>query len=196
MIHGLDVRPYAALVAEAPEDDAGMVEITLYQRLRPVHMCLLPCEVFAHLPIGIAVAVSLVVGLVHHIDAPAVADFVEILAVGIVRGAQEVDVCLFHQPDIIFVGGIIDVAACNGMMVVTVHTAQLHVLAIDLEDLADDLHPLHAEVIVEMLDDVALFILQFDAERIEVWLLGRPEQGFVDGAGEFNGCRITRSQQR
>ena len=118
--------------------------------------------------IGIAVAVRFLIGLVHHIDAPAVAQLVEVLAVGIVRGAQEVDVGLLHQRDVLFVGGIIDIATRYRMVVVTVHATQFHVLAVNLEDLANTLHSFHAEVVFEML------ITQFDAERIEVGLLSRP----------------------
>ena len=50
-------------------------------------MGLLEGEVFAHHLVGIAIAVGLVVGLVHHIDTPFVAELIKVLAVGIVRGA-------------------------------------------------------------------------------------------------------------
>ena len=46
--------------------------------------------------IGIAIAVTLLIGLVHHIDTPTVAKFVKVFAVWIMRGAQEVDVSLLH----------------------------------------------------------------------------------------------------
>ena len=60
------------------------------------------------------------------------------------------------------------------MVVMTVHTPQLHVLTVDLEYFADDFHLLHPQVIVEMLNDMTILVLQFHAERIEMWLLGRP----------------------
>ena len=60
------------------------------------------------------------------------------------------------------------------MMVVTVYTAQFHIPAVDLEHLADDLHLLHTQVVVEVLDDGALGIVQLDAEGVEVRLLCRP----------------------
>ena len=143
-----------------------MVEVTFDQRLGAVNVSLLERQVLTHYLIGIAVTVCLVVGLVHHVDAPAVAEFIEILAVRIVRGAQEVNVGLLHQAYILFVGGIIDVATCQRMVVVTVHPAQLHVLSVNLEDLADNLHFLHAEVIVEVFDGVALVVFQFYAKGI------------------------------
>ena len=60
------------------------------------------------------------------------------------------------------------------MMVVTVHAAKLHILSIDFEHLTHAFHAFHAQMIVEMLDDLSLFILQLHAERVEVRFLGRP----------------------
>ena len=137
-------------------------------------MGFLESEVFAHHFVGIAIAVSLVVGLVHHVDAPTVAQLVEIFAVGIVRSAQEIDVGLLHQTDILLVGGIIHITASLGMVIVAVHPPQLHVLAVDLEHLANDFNLLHAEVIIEMFDSVALIVFQFQTEGIKVGLFGRP----------------------
>ena len=84
-------------------------------------MCLLPCQVFAHLAVGIAVAVGFVVCFVHHIDSPSVAEFIQVFAVRIMRGAQEVDVGLLHQANVLFVGGIIDITPCLGVMIMTIH---------------------------------------------------------------------------
>ena len=61
-----------------------MVEVTLHQRLGPIHMGTLPRRVLAHLVVGIAIAVRLLIGLVHHVDAPAVAEFIQVFAVRIV----------------------------------------------------------------------------------------------------------------
>ena len=60
------------------------------------------------------------------------------------------------------------------MMVVTIDTTQFHVLAIDLKDFPNDLHFLHTQMIVEMLDNIAFVILQLYTERIEVGLLRGP----------------------
>ena len=108
------------------------------------------------------------------------------------RGAQEVDVGLFHQADILLIGGIIDIAACAGMMVVAVHAAQLHVLTVDLEHLADTLHTLHAEVVVEVLIVFTIFhAKQFHGVRIEPGFLGRPKaRGTIVVETEFDSCCI------
>ena len=173
VVHGLNVRAYPTLVAQTPEDDAGVVEVALYQRFGPVDMGTLPCPILTHLAIGIAIAMGFLVGFVHDIDAPAVAELIEVFTIRIVRCAQEIDVSLLHQSDVLFVGGIVDKASRDGMVVVTIDTTQLDILAIDLEDLANALHVLHAKVVVEVFED--LFdrgCLQFNAKRIEVGLLG------------------------
>ena len=97
IVHRLDVRANASLIAKAPEDDAGVIEVALHQRLGTVDMGSFPRRIFAHHAVGIAIPVALLIGLVHHIDAEAVAQFVEVFTVGVVRGAQEVDVGLLHQ---------------------------------------------------------------------------------------------------
>ena len=101
-----------------------MVEVALHQRFGTVNMSLLPCQIVSHLLVGIAIAMTLLVSLVHHVDSPTVTELIQIFAVGIMTGAQEVDIGLFHQADILFIGCIIHPAAGNRVMVVTVHTAQ------------------------------------------------------------------------
>ena len=149
-----------------------MVEVALHKRFGPVHMGCLEREIFTHYLVSITITVCLVVSFIHHIDTPAVTEFIEIFTVWIVRSAQEIDIRLFHQPDILLVGCIVDISARLRMVVVTVHTTQFHVLAINLEHLADNLHLLHAEMVVEMLDDCTFLIQQLDAERIQIRLLG------------------------
>ena len=56
----------------------------------------------------------------------------------------------------------------------TVHTAQFHILSVNLEHLAHDFYALHAQMIVEMLGCLSLLVLQLHAERVEVRFLGRP----------------------
>ena len=172
-----------------------MVEVALHQRFGTVNMGLLPCQIVSHLLVGIAIAMTLLVSLVHHIDSPAVAKFVEIFAVGIMAGAQEVDVSLLHQADILFIGCIIHPAAGNRVMVVTVHTTQLHVSAVNLKHLTDNLHLLYAQMVVEVFNNRAVSITKLHTEGIEVGSLSRPEQRFVNGGSQFNSCRIANSQQ-
>ena len=140
-------------------------------------MGLRPCRAVAYHPVGAAIAVAFLIGLVHYVDAVEVAEFIQILPVGIVAGAQEIDIGLLHHRNVLFVGGVIHVAAGAGVMVVAVHAAQLDILAIEFEDFAHTLHALDAQMVVEVLHYAAFVVGQFDAERIEIGLLGRPKQG-------------------
>ena len=147
-------------------------------------MGIAPGGIVSHLLVGIAIAVALLVGLVHHVEPPAVAEFVKVLAVGIVARAQEVDIGLFHQADVFLVGGVVHVATGQRMMVVPVYAAQLHILAVDFEHLAHALHAFHSQMIVEVLRHVAFLVHQFDGERVEVGLLCRPQLGLVNKVSE------------
>ena len=106
------------------------------------------------------------------------------------RGAQEVDVGLLHQLDVFLIGRVIHVSSCLGMMVVTVHTTQFHVLAVDFEHFAHNLHAFHAKVIVEMLNHMAFTVAQLHTERIKVGLFGRPKQRLVNHATQGQGGRV------
>ena len=80
-------------------------------------------------------------------------------------------------------------------MVVPVHAAQFHILAVDLEHLAHALHTFHSQMIVEVLRHVAFLVHQFDGERVEVGFLCRPQSGMVDDISEPDvrrvaGCKI------
>ena len=82
------------------------------------------------------------------------------------RGTEEVDIGLLHQTDVLLVGGIVDIAPRLRMMVVTVHATQFHVLSVDFKHLADNLHLLHTQMVVEVLNYAVVLVSQFDAEGI------------------------------
>ena len=143
-----------------------MVEVALHQRFGTVNMRLLPCQIVSHLLVGIAIAVTLLISLVHHVDSPAVTELIQIFAVRIMAGAQEVDIGLFHQADILLVGRIIHPTTCDRVMVMTVHTAQFHVPVVNLKHLTDNLHLLHTQMVVEVFNDRAVSIAKFYTEGI------------------------------
>ena len=66
------------------------------------------------------------------------------------------------------------------MMVVTVHTTQLDILAIEFQYLTNTFHSLHSKMIVEM------FAWYIDAERIEIWNISRPEFRIVYSMRQSN----------
>ena len=168
VIHCLDVRSYASLVAKAPEYYTRMVFVALHERCRPVNMCLFPCWVFTHILVGISVAMTLLVCLVHDIHAISVAELIQILTVRIVTGTQEVDVCLLHQGNIFLICSVIYISSCSGVMVVTVHSAQFHVLAVHLKHLSYTFHSLNPEMIVKVFRYIALIVNKFYAKGIEI----------------------------
>ena len=177
VIHSLYVWAHSTFVAETPEDDAGMILVALHERDGSVHVSILPCRVFTHVMVGIAIAMALLVGLVHDIHAIAVAEFVEIGTVRVVACAQEVDVGTLHESYVLLVGGVVDIPSCARMVVVSVDTLQLHVLPVDLEYLAHDLRALHSEMVVEVLGRCASLVSQFHAEGVEMRLGSRPQSG-------------------
>ena len=130
---------------------------------------LAPIEILTHNLIGIAVTVRFLVCLIHYVYAPTVAKLIEVWIIGIVTGTQEVHVSLLHQHYILLVGLAVNISACNGMMIMTVHTTQLDILTIEFQYLTNTFHSLHSKMIVEML------VWQFDTERIEVRNISRPE---------------------
>ena len=98
------------------------------------------------------------VGLVHYVDTPTITEFIEIFAIRIMRSAQEVDVALFHESDILLVGSVVDKAPCLRMMIMAIHTTQLHILSVDLKHLTNNFHLLHTQMVVEMLNDLPFLI--------------------------------------
>ena len=73
VVHSLDIRSHASLIAKTPENDTRMIFVALHERCSPVNMCLLPCRVFTHVLVGISIAMALLVCLVHYIHTIAVA---------------------------------------------------------------------------------------------------------------------------
>ena len=65
--------------------------------------------------------------------------------------AQEVDVCLLHQAEVKFISCIVHIATGNRVVIVTVHAAQLHIFAVNLENFAYTFHTLNAEVVFKHL---------------------------------------------
>src|SRR5574344_179137 len=142
-------------------------------------MCLFPFWVFSHLPVGITISMRFLICLIHHIDAIAVTEFIQIGTIWIVRGAQEIDICLLHQLYILLISGIIHKTTCTRVMVMSVHSSQLHILSIDLEYPTNNLYFLHSKMIVEMLQHLTCLVQQLQTARIEMGLFCRPQAWMV-----------------
>ena len=93
---GAEVVAAAALVAGAPDDDGGVV--TQGQHL--AHAALHHGLAEGFLAGETHIAVALHVGLGQHVQTQAVAEVIEVGVVGVVRGADGVDVQSFHLHDV------------------------------------------------------------------------------------------------
>ena len=79
-------------------------------------------------------------------------------------------------------------------MVVAVYAAQLDILAIEFENFAHTLHALDAQMVVEVLHYAAFGVGQFDAERIEIGLLGRPKSWLINLVCELDMSSVACSE--
>lgn len=87
-----EVGAVAGLVAQGPEDDGGMVLGAVNHAHVALHVRLLPGGFSGNVHAAVADSVGLAVGFIHHVQAVAVAQVVEIGVVGIVGTAHGVDV--------------------------------------------------------------------------------------------------------
>ena len=92
-----EISPPARLVPEAPENHAGMVAVAPGHAHCAVQKGPRPLWVACQFP---AQSVLLNVGLVEHVQAVTVTQFVPFGAVGIVAGANGIEVGLLHEYDV------------------------------------------------------------------------------------------------
>ena len=93
VVHGRDVGAAAGLVTHAPEDDGGVVLVALHHADAAVDVGAFPRRVAGEA----VVAVTLLVGLVHDVDAVVVVEGVHLRVVGVVAGADGVEVVAFEE---------------------------------------------------------------------------------------------------
>ena len=101
LIRLLEVLAIACLIAQRPEDDAGVIEVALHVALVALHVGFLIVGTLSQCSFAIAHAMTLDVGFCHHIDAILVAQIIPVVVVWIVRGAHSVDVKLLHDLDVL-----------------------------------------------------------------------------------------------
>ena len=165
------------LVAHRPEDHAGAVLVTLHKGhlavgdagSKEVHFGVFPPQIVlmrAAMPLGRAVRFH--VGLVHDVKAEGVAKQIEFGAVGVVRGADGIDVQLLHQAKIEEHILARDGRARAAVELVAVDALELDGLAVDAKDLAVDRNLAEADLLGNDLP------VRADGEGIERGILGRP----------------------
>ncbi len=100
VVAGHKVGAVARLVAQAPDDDAGVVEVAIDHPLVADQVGCLEVGALGQSGFFIAHSVRLYVALVHHIEAVLVAQVVPNRVVGVVAGAHRIDIHLFHCADV------------------------------------------------------------------------------------------------
>ena len=192
----LEAATVGALVAHGPADDAGSVLVPLDAALGafhgglqelgvvgkglvPVLDVVLPHVVLTAVQLGGAVA--LVVGLVDDQEAVLVAQLIEHGSVGVVAGADSVEVVLLDHPQIPLHVLYADHGASDGIRVVAVYAPELDGGSVEI-----DLHTLHLDLpdAHPVRDDL---ILTFDEHGVEIGLLGIPQGGLGDGQDRLMG---------
>ena len=96
--HGRLVRTIAAFVAETPEDDAGMILVALSHTDGTIQKCITPIRCRSQ---RASQTMRLAIGLIHHIHAHRVAQFIPTRTIGIVSQANGIDVRLLHQSQVL-----------------------------------------------------------------------------------------------
>ena len=133
VVGGYEVLTRACLVAQAPDDDAGVVDVCLDSLHDSGHMGRSPFHGMGKTGLSIVVFVALYVGFVLKVQAVLVRKVVEVGIVAVVREADVVDVAAFHEHHFLFHLLASDGVASGGIRLMTVHALELHGLSVDIE---------------------------------------------------------------
>src|SRR5262249_27805694 len=94
-------RPVTRFVAERPDDNAGIILVSLYHAPMPAKYSLFPTRIVQQLVIDVgAHRVRFDIGLANDVDAIARAKLIPKRDVRIMTSANRIDITLFHQFDI------------------------------------------------------------------------------------------------
>ena len=186
----LEAAAVGAFVTHGPADDGGTVLISLDAALGAVHGCLqelgVICEglipgfhvVFPDvvlLTVQSRSAVALVVSFVDDHEAVLVAELVEHGSVGIVAGADGIEVVLLDHVQVPLHVLDADDGAGDGIGVVTVDTAELDGAAVEEHHVVFDVDLPETDAVGDYL------VGSLQNHGVQVGLLGIPEDGILDG---------------
>ena len=170
---GHNVAALAALVAQAPEQHRRVQAVAAHHPYGAVHIGRLPRRRVAD---GL-VAVALLVGLVHDIQAEVVVQGVHLGVVGIVAGAHRVDVVAFHEDDVLDHALHGNGLAEYGMGIVAVGALQVSKYAVDIQLVIPKFHLPETVLEESAFLQFAGLVVHGQPHRIEVGLFGAPEFG-------------------
>ena len=183
LAHHVKVLAAAGLVAAGPDQDGRMILVALEHGFRAVEDDILPLLMVIRqrilddvlLAVAHPAAVRLKVRLVDDVEAVAVAEFVDIARVRIMRAAQCIDIVLLHHDDILLNLRRICRTAAVAVELVAVRALEDDALAVELHDRAVHAEFTEADVLRDDFEQMALCILDGDDGTIEVRLLRTPE---------------------
>ena len=170
----------AGFVAERPEDDGRMVLIALIHQACTVNICFLPVGMLGQeTPVVVDLtAVCFDVCLVTDKQTVFIAQLIEARIVRIVRGTDHVDVVTLHDHQIFTDMFERRCMTENRMAVVTVDTAALDLLTVDVNDLILDLNLADTDI------DRDIFVASMQHDAIQIRCFVAPKLGIVDMEGD------------
>ena len=155
--HGSVVGAIATLVAEAPEDDAGVVLVALSHAYHAVHEGVVPVGCGSQCA---PESVGLAVGLVHDVHAYGVAQLIPARTVGIVAETDGIDVGLLHQLKVLKHALLCHHTGGIGVVLMAVDTTNLDGLAVDEQLSVLDVDASETDLVRHLLDHGAIGTLQ------------------------------------
>ena len=140
--HGHMIAAIAGFIAQRPHGDAGMIPIPLHHPHAPGHKLLFPNRLLGDEIIGFKAhhAVAFNIRFVDHIQAVFIAQGQEAGIVGIMAGADAVDIVLLHQQNVPEHFADRRIVAQGGVGVVAVHALELNGLTVEIVYSAQNFH--------------------------------------------------------
>ena len=187
-LYSSEVVTIAALIAKRPHEDTGVVAHPANVVLRAFHHRVLELRHGRQTP----VSVTLYVSLCQHIHTIFIAEVVENRIVGIVRGADGIDIQTFHAENILFYLLWGDGTTVDRREVVTVDAMKHHTLAVDEQStIFTNAHLAEAHLAASPIDHVAVLVLQRYHQVIKIRLLGTPQLWSCDFDSHTHaGCHV------
>ncbi|MFM1944245.1 MAG: hypothetical protein RI897_3227 [Verrucomicrobiota bacterium] len=184
-VGGFEVGAVAGFIAHGPDEDGGVVFIAFHEVGDAVEVGGFPFrligESFARV---IADAVAFDIGFIDEVESVGVAEVVPFRVVGVVTGADCVDVVALHEEDVLEHGGTGDRVAGVGVHFVAVDAADNDGLAVEKELGVFDGDVAEADGGGDGFDGFALIGLEREDGGVEVGGFGGPGFGVGDGEVE------------
>ena len=178
-------------VAKRPDDYGSMVVVALHHAVHTVHARALPFGLAArnggilgdHVSRQAPAAVRFKIGFVDQVDAVFVAQVVPVFLVGVVRGADGVDVVPLAERDVVDHVLPGDGAAALRVEFVAVGALEDHALAVELHDAVFDTEATEADALHDLFDQRTVMAHNKHRQLIQGWLFGAPRRNVLQRAG-------------